>query len=382
MKQLGILAFLIICSSLLSAQQTSTYKDTVIAVTNEEFWIPKDYFEVKEGVTEIEKYNIEVFELNSDTEVLLKDTLSFRTKSLLIPTNEKLMKKVAANKGHGSVSLAHVDCRAFKPGTYVVKTTFSGWGEKFEGKRPSYTKTFSYLVRVNDPTFASPVAIDSVYYVGEKATVSFATNEFKDFNLYSWKIFDKDNRVVIAGNGPVVKLDTLFYPEKIGDYTLKGYYNNQEFSYTDPQANTVHHSSWPFIVSGSLALRDMSLWMTKEDEEGVNNDIPVLDVSKNTYWNSRVFKFDYNVLKGDKIIILRPEITDFEVETEPKGLIKKKIEPYDAGMFKVLEFEINPGFFSKRGLEGAKDVTLTLSFDTQFGSETKTYKAKLFKSRN
>jgi|YNPMSStandDraft_2_1061718.scaffolds.fasta_scaffold00033_6 hypothetical protein len=355
LKFIFILIFLGGADLLFSQQKI---RDSVVAIAHEYFIVP-EFPEIALNLMEIDI----AAELFNDKMEKIRDIKNITQK----PSKEDL-KKITQKTNRGTtVSYRMIDMIEEK-GVYFIKTTVKYRDEK--NNRGSYSDL--YKVIINYPTFASLNKIDPTYYYGEKGTFSFATREYSDYQKYSYRIKLENGTVVDSGSGPIINFDRFFMnPANVGKkYIIEGLYGGKTFKFIDPKTNDIIESIWNFFLSKPQGISEINAWATEADWEkakvwyiGIDNSF------------SSMFQFMYTSQKGNNYITVTPDARNLSVTCDPPQLLKD-YSARPSGGWLFIEMNFNKEWV--KTLKNDTDVTITISFQTQFERIVRTYRATIF----
>lgn len=283
------------------------------------------------------------------------------------PSKEEFTKKVA-KENRGTTVAFLTDEFIEEAGIYYIKTNVSYVSEN-DGKG-----NFSdyYKITANYPTIASEVALSDAYYYGENETFSFATAEFSEYNEYSYKIMDDKGKEIEKGKGPIVRLNKLLNdPQSVGKkFIIHGLYRGKSFKYIDSKTNVPKKTEWSFTVNKPQGISEINAWGGEKDVE--NGAVWYIGVS-NSF--SKSFQFTYTSQRGNSFIIAMPECKNLSVTTEPEGLVQD-FSYSKNGAWLYINITTNEDYLNN--LAGDTDISLNISFQTQFEKIQRTYKATIF----
>jgi hypothetical protein len=356
-------------------------KDSIVTYTNVAFTVPRYGSEFITTQVKYDDYKINVYSIDNnnvlnpvtDNAVYSIDTIISKPKKG--EDFERLVKN-----GHGAVVATLVKLHFINTGKYLVQTQYFGAAEK--GVEFHSPKENNYIIEIKYPTASSTKIPDKTYFVGEKSTFSFATDEYNENSKYSWSIFNREDTIksILSGNGPIVKLDSLFDDENIGkSFVVKGFYDGKTFVYKNPVSKKEKETRWEFAISNDMGMDDWSLWKLESNKD---EKVPLLDICNESYWNAHTFTYQHKIRKGTNTILLNPSIKSVRAEFSIPGLITEQPIVKKDGYLSLIKFKFNKDVFEDVGLEGQKEVTLKLSFKTVLGKTiVKNYRAILFKSK-
>ncbi len=360
MKKLVYL-FLFLVVSFSGAFAKVAIKDTVNVTALQKFKIPQNKNVVISNVLRI-KVDAELLDAGMNPirkcDELWQD-----------PTKAQIAKKTRGGRG------TDVQFSVFetikKEGTYYIKLDIKVKGERGSGK-----KTVYYLVNVKLPEVAAPIDLNEKgYFYSQKKTFSFATIQFQDPSLYSYKIFDGGGNVIGQNAGSVIKLDSVLSDLKYVGSKIKivGYYNGNEFEYRESGNPEVHKSEWEINILKPI-INDFTVWRKTKDK----NDKEPAFISA---YNVRAMRILYSYFgkTEDGFVVVQPQVRGFRLTSEPKGLIINARQTR-AGSWLYVQFELSKDYLDGIEEYGEIETTLHVQFRTQFGETIdKTYDATIYK---
>lgn len=360
---------ILLLSTVLIFAQSDKIKETIKTVTNLSITLPSEGAEIAGNQLSVLKYDVEL--LDENFKPLNKNYYGEFT--IIRKPDDKDLKKLTQG-GRGTIIFGYVKAKFFKPGKYIIKSSYSGKGELGNASVDRY-----YQVIVDYPTFASAKDIDSVYYIGEKGLFSIAVNEFNDASKYSYKVYQIDKNgtkiELFSENKPLVDLSKIIQLKYLNTtIQIEGFYDNNLFEYYDNEGK-IKKSIWTFFVSGINDIVEFNTWGVDD------NEYCMLDVSSTTFFNPLTFFYMYAQSKDVNFIAVTPECNDLVVEATPNNFLAGEPEVSVSGVFLTIKLNVNPKFLTAVGSQRAQTVSLNVSFRTQFGEVNKTYKAKVFRSK-
>jgi hypothetical protein len=358
-----LLLFVFFCTIGIFAQAFN-FEDTVYATTMQEFNVPSKLAYVAQHLIDFD-FKAELLDANGNK---LRDCPKFLQKP---PNNEEIQKAVRelSHDMRSGVSVAvSVQETIEQAGTYIVKFYVSGTGEN----RKSGTAEHYFLVHVTDPIIAVPVRLRPEYYFGESESFSFATVEYNNINDYSYTISNSKGDVITQGVGSFIKLDGLLNKMdgdramNIGELvTIKGMYQGKEFTYKMSNSDSTFKSVWQFrIVAPEINF--FSAWAEK------NNSNWVISVDND---HAKQFLVGYMAKVPNGIIVVTPIIKNLRIRSDPENFVTGgRIRT--TKIFSFLDITVNNDF-----LQPGQDqfVAVTFQFNSQFGTEKKTFFATVIK---
>lgn len=283
------------------------------------------------------------------------------------PSKEDFAKKVA-KENRGTTVAFLTDESIEEAGVYYIKTNVTYTSENdAKGNFSDY-----YKVTARYPTIASEVSLSDAYYYGENETFSFATAEFSEFNEYSYKISDDKGKEIEKGKGPIVRLNKLLNDAtSVGKkFIIQGLYKNKIFKYIDGKSKEPKKTEWAFTVNKPQGISEINAWGSEKDVE--NGAVWYIGVS-NSF--SKDFQFTYTSQRGNSFIIAVPECKSLSVTSDPEGLVQD-FSYMKNGAWLHVNITTNEDYLNN--LAGDTDITLNISFQTQFEKVQRTYKATIF----
>ncbi|HOJ37008.1 MAG TPA: hypothetical protein PLP99_03460 [Ignavibacteriales bacterium] len=349
--------------------QSDKIKETIRTVTNLNITLPSEGAEIAGNQLSVIKYEIEL--LDENFKPLKKN--DFGEFKIIRKPDDQEFKKLTQG-GRGTIVFGYIKAKFYKPGNYIIKTSYSGKGEIGVASVDRY-----YKVIVNYPTFASAKTLDSIYYIGEKGLFSIAVNEFNDASLYSYKVYEIDKNgtkiELFSDNKPLVDLGKIIQLNYLNKtIQIEGFYDNRVYEFYDIDGQ-IKKSVWQTEILPIDALVEFNNWAASDEE------YCVLDVATNTLFNPLTFYYLYAQSKDVNFIALTPECNDLVVEATPNNFLAGEPEVSQSGAFLSIRLNINPKFVTGIGSQRAQLVSLNFNFRTQFGEVSRTYKAKVFKSK-
>ncbi len=314
---------------------------------------------------------LQKFSVPSSGALVFANLLTFNCNADLLDKDMKTLRKIqfseskpkkedfakAASGGRGATVWIIFSDFIDIPGTYYVKVNYDTRGEL-----GGLTGSVYYLVIVSNPTLASAIDLRKQYFPGEKESFSFATVEYQDLNLYSYKISETGGQVLLQGKGPIVKIDSILKnPANVGKkIQVHGLYQGKEFSCTNPLNGKLEHSTWEFNVERP-SLNEFSSWETKENDEWV---VTVYTSA------SKQFLFVYIGSTPSGFAITTPELSGLRVTSDPENFLSGASQRKSSS-FKAVDLQVNQDFLDQMKPGDDQKVKITISFKTQFGEQFK-----------
>ncbi len=360
MKKL-VLVILLVASAFTTVQAKKSIQDTLNVTTLQKFKVPQNKNIVIANVLRI-KVSAELLDAGMNT---IRECKEFWQD----PTNAQIKKKTRGGRG------TDVQFSVFetikKEGTYYIKLNI-----KVKGERGSGNKTVYYLVNVRLPEVAAPIDLsEKGYFYSQKKTFSFATIQFNNPSLYSYKIFDGGGNIIGQNNGSVVKLDSVLSDLKYVGSKIKivGYYNGEEFEYRETGNSEVHKSEWEINIL-KPTINDFTDWRNTANK---SDNEPVIISAYNR--NAMRILYAYFGKTDNGFVVVQPQVRGFRLTSEPRGLVINA-RPTKAGSWLYVQFELSKDYLDQIEDYGEIETTLHVQFRTQFGETIdRTYDATIYK---
>lgn len=362
MKKL-FLAF-IFSVSLVFAQSVKI-EDTVYVTLFQEFSVPSKGALVMSNITRVNSITCQILDQNMNK---VKDVPNLFQR----PTNDDVVKRSAADGGRGVAVQAVFTDDIDQTGTFYAKISVNCTGER----GVALVADRYYLVIVDHPQIAAPVAVRDKYYFSEKESFSFATQEYTDQSLYTYTI-SNGGSVVESGNGPFINLESLFnVVENVGSsFTINGYYAGDLIEFRDPISNDVKKATWTFTLE-KPAMGYFSGWALVSDKAEENNSEWLISVQN---LSSRQFLFGYFGITQSGFVFVQPRFNGLRVTANPDNFLSGHRQTRN-GQFPVIEIDVNSAFMDAMRVGDDVDVEITISFTTQFNERvTRKYRATVIK---
>ena len=124
------------------------------------------------------------------------------------------------------------------------------------------------------------------------------------------------------------------------------------------------------------SLEDLGTAWASEDAFGRSEDPqqPVLFIAPERDWYNCTFFYTYFSRVRGAYVITPPQVSNLKVESTPSEFLGDNAEPTLSGL--GVNIRIHPNM-KQLSLWRGKIVTLTISFQTQFKRETRTYMAQV-----
>ncbi len=250
-----------------------------------------------------------------------------------------------------------------------------------------YNKYTSYHYWLIKPILPSLIPnIDPFYYYREQAVFILGANGLDFDSLYRFRIELNGIKICDDINGrsnfsltfdDSLKKYSINDPSKPDVLTITALYNNSSFLYSNPRTGKIEESKWTTLLKTprdddpNVDLDIYSFWSTSDDYSN-----PRIE-KRRLYWgNNHAFRFCWDIRKGDKNILMPPDIAygDFRVETDPVGFFDIQSTDFDENWAYL---------YLKRSKEielDSQSVKLTIQFRDSFGNEiTRNFRADLYK---
>lgn len=298
-----------------------------------------------------------ILKLNYTADLLGENKEKIRTIQFITQKPKKEDFPKAAAGGRGTTVWMVFSDIIEKPGTYYIKVSLDASGELGALKKDLY-----YLIKVTNPVMASSVDLRPTYFPGEKESISFATVEYTDINLYSYEVKEAGGAILLQGKGPIVRLDSVLKnPTNVGKkIVVKGKYQGKEFDYINPVSNKLEKSSWEFSIE-KPGLEEFSQWEKKENDQWL---VSVYNSQAKSFW----YIYIGNTPNG--FAVSSPEINGLRVTSDPENFIQGASQRRSAS-FKVIDLNINQEFLDNMKPGDEQKVKVTVNFRTQFGEQIK-----------
>ncbi len=271
------------------------------------------------------------------------------------PKKEEFTK--AASGGRGATVWIIFSDYVDKPGTYYVKVNYDTKGEL-----GALTGSVLYMIIVSNPTLASAVDLREKYFPGEKESFSFATVEYQDLNLYTYKLTESGGAVLLQGKGPIVKIDSVLKnPANVGKkIKVLGLYQGNEFTFKNPVTGKFENSTWEFTVE-KPAFEQFSSWSEKENDQWL---MTVYTAA------SKQILYVYIGSTPSGFAITTPELNGLRVISDPENFVTGGTQRKSSS-FKAVDLQVNQDFLDQMKTGDEQKVKVTISFRTQFGEPIK-----------
>lgn len=334
-------------------------KDTINTVANQRFFVPEVGGYLVSNALKVD-FSAELFDINMRK---IRDCNDY----VQIPKKEDFEQRVKGGRG---ANVQFIISEAISdPGQYVIRMNIEAKGETGGTAKGSR----QYLVNVKNPTLAAPVSLRESYYFSQNESFSFATAEYSNFNLYSYKITDGSGNTISDGVGPFIRLDNILSDLKYVNQTvnISGYYNGKIFNYVDPASGSVQKSEWSFKLKPQN-IEVLHIWT--EDQQKAEDFL----ISPENI-NALTFNFGYFVRLGNIVSAVLPTITGLRVDSEPSDFVKGQYTQ-PRGLFNSVILQVNEDFMDAMKLGDSAPVKVTIRFRTQFNENvTKTFYCMIIK---
>ncbi|MCU7494091.1 MAG: hypothetical protein HF314_07355 [Ignavibacteria bacterium] len=352
-----LLLVLVIWSAAVFAQNGIIVKDTLNVVVLQNFNVPGDRFIL---LTNVFKADFSAELLNSKFEKI-RDSKNVTQ----IPSQKELLRQTGGGRG-ATVQFALTET-IDEPGVYYEKVNIHSQSEVSQKNTTVYYKIVARL-----PSISSEINLKPSYYFNEKESFSFYGREFTDFDGYSYVIEDAQGNTIEKGNGAFVNLNGILKNIKNVGKSLKitGMYHGRKFNYLDPATGNTRESAWQFSIK-KLNLEEFS-------------DFQKSDTYKEVFisaYDKNAMKILYTYMGNTEsgFVVVTPEVSNFQVKSEPVGFIKSYAAK-KSGNFLYVTFELNDEFLSTMEKCSEENLKLTVRFSTQFGENIeRTYDATILK---
>lgn len=358
MKKIILLLFFVFG---VSFAQKVTVIDTINATTYEKFKVPANKNIVIANVLKIQ-FTATLLDASMNP---IRECKEFYQD----PPNAKIKKKASGGRG------TNVQYAVFETideeGVYYIKIDIKVKGERGRGK-----KTVYYMVNVKYPEIIAPIELNEKgYYYSEKKSFSFATVQFNNPNLYSYKIVSSGGEVIEEKHGAIVVLDSVLSDLRYVGQKIKitGFYDGKPFKYREIGKSEVHDSQWEVIIR-QPKLNEFTDWRRTD---GQTKEEPVI-ISAYNYKAMRIL-YSYFGKTDNGFVVVKPKIRGFSLTAEPQGLIINA-RPVKTGSWLYIQFELSQDYLDGIEEYGQVDVTLHVRFKTQFNETVnRTYDATIYK---
>lgn len=354
--------FVLLClyGFLTSAQN---FRDTIYVTAFQEFRLPRkepaELLYPVRGVT----YSAKLLDVNQK---LIRECTKFSQ----FPTKDMVQKSLPAD-GRGTVITVTLFETIKEPGEYVVQIDYNITLEV--GSTGNTNRQRLYKVIVKNPTMVNPTGMKNSYFFKENKSFSFATREFADPELYSYRIESSGN-IIEAGKGSFVSIDTFLNDKKYVGKEIKiiGMYDGAMFSFIEPGTESPQKSEWAFTVRAPQQIIKRYNWTQNKTKE-IYVD-PMNDLNRN-------FEFAFISSVGDKYIISPAENDgNIQVISDPPDFLEGREIIKDQFFLKIV---IKPNQYFLDEIPGceSEDVSITIRYNTTFGgySVNETFYAKIIK---
>ncbi len=355
-----IFAVFVLLTSIAFAQKI-TVVDTINATTMERFKVPAEKNIVVANVLKI-KFNATLLDASMNPIRECKDFYQD-------PSDAKIKKKARGGRG------TNVQYAVFETleeeGIYYIKIDIKVKGERGGGK-----KTVYYMVDVKYPEIVAPIQLNEKgYYYSEHKSFSFATVQFNNPNLYSYKLFTSGGDLIEEKKGPIVELDSVLSDLRFVGQKIKivGYYGGKPFKYREIGGSDVFQTEWEIAIR-QPKLNEFTDWRRTD---GNTKEEPVI-ISAYNYKAMRIL-YSYFGKTESGFVVVKPEIKGFSLSAEPKGLVINA-RPIRTGSWLYIQFELSQDYLDGIEEYGQVDVKLNVRFKTQFNERVnRTYDATIYK---
>jgi hypothetical protein len=239
-----------------------------------------------------------------------------------------------------------------EPARFRIVKRFSGVDET---NRP-VKETRSWDVVVTHPTLSAPVSVDSIYFFGESAYISFGTVQYPEHPLYSYRIETEQGMLQDSGRGTTIDLRaTLRDPRCVGKgFVAKGMYDGRPFRCINPRTSQVEETVWRFRVAAPT-LSPVSIPWAEPGERMT----PVLSMGLPSRYDPNVFSYVYvDTRDTSSYVVSTPDIENLRVVSIPSGFVQS-YHAQPAGVFSQIVIVPNKALLGKEGLL----VTLFFRFE-------------------
>ncbi len=355
-----LIIFLALFTSAVWAQKI-TVIDTVNATAMEKFKVPAEKNIVVANVLKI-KFTATLLDASMNP---IRECKEFYQD----PSEAKIRKKASGGRG------TNVQYAVFETieqeGTYYIKIDIKVKGERGRGK-----KTVYYLVNVKYPEIVAPIQLNEKgYYYSETKSFSFATVQYNNPNLYSYKILSSGGDVIEEKQGPIIVLDSVLSNLQYVGQKIKivGYYNGKPFQYREIGKPEVHTTEWEITIR-QPKLNEFTDWRRTD---GQTKEEPVIISA----YNNKAMRILYSYFgkTNSGFVVVKPEVRGFSLTAEPRGLIINA-RPVRAGSWLYIQFELSQDYLDGIEEYGQVDAKINIRFRTQFGERVnRTYDATIYK---
>ncbi len=356
-----ILFAIFIAFASVTVAQKITVIDTVNATTMEKFKVPAEKNIVVANVLKIQ-FTATLLDASMNP---IRECKEFYQD----PSDAKIRKKASGGRG------TNVQYAVFETleeeGTYYIKIDIKVKGERGRGK-----KTVYYMVNVKYPDIVAPIQLNEKgYYYSEHKSFSFATVQFNNPNLYSYKLFSSGGETIEEKQGPIVVLDSVLNDLRYVGQKIKvvGYYGGKPFKYRQIGNSEVYKTEWEFVIK-QPKLNEFTDWRRTD---GQTKEEPVI-ISAYNYKAMRIL-YSYFGKTESGFVVVKPEIKGFSLTAEPRGVIINA-RPVRTGSWLYIQFELSQDYLDGIEEYGQVDVKLNVRFKTQFNERVnRTYDATIYK---
>lgn len=357
MKFILTLFFMVFILININAQERIV--DTLDVVTLQKFDVPSPGALVLANILRLD-FSAELLDANMNK---IRDCQNFTQK----PSKEDLPKATSGGRGTTVWIVIHETIE--NEGTFYIRANINANGET-----GAFRTSVLYMVNVTSPSMAAPIRLRPSYFFKENETFSFATVEYSDVNLYTYRIVDGGGSEVTSGTGPVVNLtDILGDLQNVGKkLTIIGMYQDKEFSFKSSNGEN-QTSRWDFEIA-KPSFESFNGWASKDFKDewyiSIDNDF------------SKTFLFLYiGNLPGGGFATVTPEFRSPRVEAEPADFLSGSgVTVGRRGAFATLILQVNENFINSMQIGDSEDVKLKFTMRTQFNTnETLEVKATIIK---
>lgn len=339
------------------------FRDTIYVTAFQEFKIPrKEPAELLYPVRGV-SYKAKLMDSNQN---LIREC----TKFVQFPAKEDAQRMLPPD-GRGILITVWLFETLKKAGEYILQLDYNITLET--GGSGNTNRQRLYKVIVKNPTLVNPTGMKSSYYFQENKSFSFATREFADANLYSYKI-ESGGNVIIESKGSYVSLDTILNDKKyVGrEVKITGLYDGEVFDFTEPGSEEVKKSGWVFTIKPPQSIVKRYNWTQIKTKE-IYVD-PMNNLNRN-------FEFAFISSVADKYIISPAENDgNIQVIADPPDFLEGKEIVKDQFFMKIV---IVPSqtFLDEIPACESEDVSITIRYNTSFPgiSVNETFYAKIIK---
>jgi hypothetical protein len=239
-----------------------------------------------------------------------------------------------------------------EPARYRIVKRFNGVDET---NRP-VKDTRTWEIVVTHPTLSTPVNVDSIYFFGETAHISFGTVQYPEHPLYEYRIETEQGLIQDSGRGATIDLRAaLRDPRNVGHVIVaKGLYNGKTFRFVNPRNSMVEETLWRFRVA-SPTLSPVSIpWAEPGDRA-----TPVLSFGLSSKYDPTIFSYVYvDTRDTANYVVSTPGIVNVRVQSMPTGFVQSYYAR-SAGVFSQIVIVPDRQMVGKEGLL----VTLYFRFE-------------------